>query len=238
VLEETKNALQARANQAQAIILQRFFKTAPGQYGEGDVFLGLKVPEVRKIVNECYKNLSFIELDSLLQSNIHEYRLTALLVLVKKYEFNHDLSKKAEIVDFYLKHLERANNWDLVDLSAPRILGDFLLNHDQKERAVLYDLAKSKNLWRQRVAIISTFSLIRAGQFEETLAISLMLLNHPHDLIHKAVGWMLRELGKRDQQLLEDFLQKHYQQLPRTTLRYAIEKFDAKKKIDYLRANF
>lgn len=238
MLEETKNALQAKANQAQAIILQRFFKTAPGQYGEGDVFLGLKVPEVRKIVNEYYKNLSFTELDSLLQSNIHEYRLTALLVLVKKYETDRNSSKKAEIVDFYLKHLERANNWDLVDLSAPRILGEFLLDRDQKERTVLYDLAKSKNLWRQRVAIISTFSLIRAGQFKETLAVSLMLLNHPHDLIHKAVGWMLRELGKRDQQLLEDFLQKNYQQLPRTTLRYAIEKFDAKKKIDYLQANF
>lgn len=238
MLKNIQKDLQNSADSFQAKNLQRFFKTGAGQYGEGDVFLGLKVPEVRKIVAKYFAEIKLEDLKTLLNSQIHEYRLTALLILVKKYEKTRDLIIKKELVNFYLENLERANNWDLVDLSAPRILGDFLLNKGEKERDILYKLVNSSNLWRQRVAIISTFTFIRNGQFEDTLKISLLLLNHQHDLIHKAVGWMLRELGKKNQVLLENFLIENYQKIPRTTLRYAIERFEEKKRLKFLKASF
>lgn len=238
MLKNIQKDLQDGSSSINAKILQRFFKTGAGQYGEGDIFLGLKVPEVRKIVAKYFDDIDLIDLKVLLSSQIHEYRLTALLILVKKYEKTKNPLIKKQLADFYLENLERANNWDLVDLSAPRILGDFLFHQEKKEREILYQLAISTNLWRQRVAIVSTYSLIKKGQFEDTLKISLLLLNHPHDLIHKAVGWMLRELGKKDQVLLENFLRENYQKIPRTTLRYAIERFEEEKRLKFLKATF
>lgn len=238
MLKNIQKDLQGGANKIQAKNLQRFFKTGAGQYGEGDIFLGLKVPEVRKIVDKHFNGVDLVELKVLLNSQIHEFRLTALLILVKKYEKTKNSLIKKQLVDFYLENLEKANNWDLVDLSAPRILGDYLFHKEEKEREVLYQLATSTNLWRQRVAIVSTYSLIKKGQFVDTLKISLLLLDHPHDLIHKAVGWMLRELGKKDRALLEGFLRENYQKIPRTTLRYAIERFEEEKRLGFLKATF
>lgn len=237
MLKGIKKAFQDASDPEKAKILQGFFKTGKGQYGEGDVFLGLKVPETRKIVAKFWQETSFDEIDELLQSKIHEHRLGALLILVKKYEQAKDKKAKEEIVDFYLQHLECANNWDLIDLSAPRILGGFLLEKNKSERKILYKLVKSKNLWRQRAAIVGTYTLIKHGQLQDTLKISKLLLSHQHDLIHKAVGWMLRELGKKDQQVLEKFLNENYQQIPRTTLRYAIERFDEKLRLSFLRGH-
>lgn len=217
------------SNPEKAKILQGFFKTGKGQYGEGDVFLGLVVPEQRKLVKRYWDSIGPQDLQILLNSRIHEERLIALLILVKKYEAN-EIARQL-VFDFYLENTMNINNWDLVDLSAPNIVGKFLLD---KKRDVLYDLVKSNNLWEKRISIISTFSFIRNKQFEDTLKISEILLNDKHDLIHKAVGWMLREVGKRDEKVLEDFLKKHYRAMPRTMLRYAIEKFPEEKRKKYL----
>lgn len=224
--------LQSLANPQKAKILQGFFKTGPGQYGEGDIFLGIIVPEQRKVAKK-HIDLSLPEIQNLLDSKIHEYRLTALFILVDKYK-KADHNGKKEIVNFYLKNASEnnINNWDLVDLSAPNIVGDFLLDNDRK---ILYNLAKSKDLWEKRIAILSTFAFIRKGDFSDTLKISEILLNDKHDLIHKAVGWMLREVGKKDQKVLEEFLDKHCRVMPRTMLRYAIEKFDEEKRKTYLK---
>jgi 3-methyladenine DNA glycosylase AlkD len=238
MLEKLQKDLQSLADPIKAKFLQGFFKTGEGQYSAGDVFLGIKVPETRKIVAKYFKSLSLDDLKILLKSNFHEYRLAAWLVLVKKYEAAANKAAKKELVDFYLANLTRANNWDLVDLSAPRILGDFLLHAPLSERAILRRLAKSDNLWEQRVAIVATYTLIKGGELQDTLDISLLLLSHPHDLIHKAVGWMLRELGKKDQILLEKFLCQNYAQCPRTTLRYAIERFENEKGLQFLRGQF
>lgn len=235
MLRNIKKAFEVKRDPDKAKILQGFFKTDKGQYGEGDIFLGLKVPQTRKIVAKFWQETSLDGIGELLKSKIHEHRLGALLILVKKYEQAQDQKAKEEIVDFYLQHLECANNWDLIDLSAPKILGNFLLEKNKSERQILYELVKSKNLWRQRAAIVGTYALIKNGQLEDTLEISKLLLSHQHDLIHKAVGWMLRELGKKDQKVLEKFLSDHYQQIPRTTLRYAIERFDEKLRLSFLR---
>lgn len=234
MLKNIKKDLNDLGNPVQAKILQRFFKTGPNQYGAGDVFLGLKVPIIRQIVTKYFQELGLTEIKDLLESNIHEYRLAACLILVKKYETAKDQQLKQQIVDFYLAHLDRINNWDLVDLSAPKILGQSLLI--KKDRTLLYDLAKKDHLWSQRVAIIATYALIKDNQLEDTLKLSRLLLNHHHDLIHKAVGWMLRELGKKNQALLEDFLLENYQSMSRTTLRYAIEKLTESKRKFYLKA--
>ena len=221
-----KQDLQKLKDPEKAEILSRFFKTGKGEYGEGDIFLGIKVPEQRKIAKNY--NLSLKEIQELLSSNIHEYRLTALFILISKYK----KSDKKQIVNFYLKNTKNINNWDLVDISAPKILGDYLLD---KDKSVLYNLAKSNNLWERRIAILSTFTFIRNNQFEDTLNISEILLNDKHDLIHKAVGWMLREIGKKDQEIEENFLDKHYKNMPRTMLRYAIEKFEENKRKFYFK---
>jgi len=193
------------------------------------VFIGVKVPEQR-IVAKQHKNLSLSEVKKLLTSKIHEHRLTALLILT--YQFPKlDEKQKQKIADFYLKHTKYINNWDLIDLSAPRILGSFLQN---KDRSVLYRLAKSKSLWEKRISILSTFCFIYNQDFKDSLAISKILLNDDHDLIHRAVGWALREVGNRNLKAEETFLKKHYKKMPRTMLRYAIEKFPEPKRLAYL----
>ena len=224
--------LQEKANSEQAKILKRFFKTGEGEYGEGDIFLGVKVPEQRKIAKKYY-GLSLPKLQELLKSKIHEHRLTAVIILGEKYKKANEREKE-NIFNFYLENAKNINNWDLVDLSAPKIVGGFLFDKDKK---VLYKLVQSENLWEKRIAIISTFAFIRKEEFEDCLAISELLLNDEHDLIHKAVGWMLREVGKRNLEVEEEFLKSHYKNMPRTMLRYAIEKFEEEKRKKYLKGN-
>jgi 3-methyladenine DNA glycosylase AlkD len=222
-----KKELKTKASFKKAKILQRFFKTGPGEYGEGDVFLGVVVPEIRKLVKK-YSNPETKEIIKLLHSKIHEERLTALLIMVDKFQTE---KNKENIYNLYLKNTKYINNWDLVDLSAHKIIGEYLLN---KSKLILYKLARSRNLWERRISIISTFSFIKDNKFTETLKISRILLNDKHDLIHKAVGWMLREVGKRDLKIEEEFLKKYYKKMPRTMFRYAIEKFPEKKRKQYL----
>lgn len=228
-LKRLKSELKKLANKKQAAILAGFFKTGKGEYGEGDIFLGIKVPVQRKVASQ-YENLSLADLQKLLNSKIHEYRLIALLILLSQYKKDKARGKK-KFVEFYLKNTKNINNWDLVDLSCPNILGDYLFS---RPRQILYKLAKSKNFWEKRISIISTFAFLRNNEFADTLQISEILLNDKHDLIHKAVGWMLREAGKRNQETLENFLKQHYKIMPRTMLRYAIERLNAKKKKYYL----
>lgn len=206
---------------------QRFFKTGPGQYGEGDIFIGTRVPECRLVAKQ-FKDLSLGELQTHLASGIHEVRLTALLILVEKYKAK---TERETIVRFYLDNLRYVNNWDLVDLSADKILGSYLAD---KEKSILYKLAQSKNLWERRVAIVATLYFIRKGMFEPTLKIAELLMNDNHDLIHKACGWMLREIGKKNNKYLETFLQMHYKKMPRTMLRYSIERFPPERRKKYL----
>jgi 3-methyladenine DNA glycosylase AlkD len=229
MLNRIKRDLSQLSNPEKAKKLSGFFKTGKGQYGEGDIFLGIPVPEQRKVAKR-YIDLPLYNLQELLSSKIHEHRLTALLILVFKYG-KADTSGKDEIFRFYLKNTEHINNWDLVDLSAPKIVGDYLINND---RLILFKLAKSTNLWERRIAILSTLAFIRNNDFEDALRISELLLHDEHDLIHKAVGWMLREIGKRDLEIEERFLSKYCMQMPRTMLRYAIEKFDENKRKFYL----
>jgi len=210
-------------------ILQRFFKTGKGQYGEGDIFLGIQVPDTREIAKK-YCDLDSKDIKKLLQSKIHEHRLLALLILIQKYSKG-DNFKREKIFNFYLKNTIYINNWDLVDLSAPNIIGPYL---SDKDRKILYSLARSNNLWAKRISIVSTYYFIKSNQFEDTFRISEILLNDKHDLIHKAIGWMLREIGKRNQEAEEQFLIKHYKEMPRTMLRYAIERFDEKKRKFYM----
>jgi len=231
MVNKLKEDLQNLKDPKKAVILQGFFKTGKGQYGEGDIFLGIVVPLQRKISRK-YQTLKLRDLKKLLAANIHEYRLTALFILVSKYE-KADEKEKKEIFDFYLKNTKGINNWDLVDLSAPKIVGDYLF-HKPKQRGVLYKFAGSTNLWKKRIAVLATFAFIKNNQFEDTLKIAEILLNDEHDLIHKAVGWMLREMGKKNQKTEEKFLKKYYKTMPRTMLRYAIEKFDKSKRDFYL----
>lgn len=212
-------------------ILSGFFKTGKGEYGENDRFLGISVPTQRKIALE-YKDLEWDDIRALIKSKYHEERLTALLILIDKFESG-DQKQQQKIFDFYLKNTGYINNWDLVDLSAPNIIGQYL---SDKDKEILYQLAKSKNLWERRIAIIATFYFIRKGNGDETLKISRILLHDKHDLIHKAVGWMLREVGKRvSREKEEEFLKLYSKEMPRTMLRYAIEHFDEEKRQKYLR---
>ena len=224
-----KNELKKAGSKKNAEILQWFFKTGKGEYGEGDKFLGIKVPEIRKIAKKNNK-LTFPEIQKALKSKYHEERLAALLILVDLYSSGNQKTKE-DIARFYLNNTKYINNWDLVDLTAPKILGKHLMDRDRK---ILTKLARSENLWEKRISIISTFEFIRAKQYSDTLKISKILLKDEHDLIHKAVGWMLREIGKRNLKTEEAFLLKHYKKMPRTMLRYAIEKFPQKKRRAYL----
>ena len=228
MLFQLKQELHSMENPEKAKILQGLFKTKKGQYGEGDIFLGITVPEVRKTAKK-YKEIELKELKQLLKSKIHEERLVALEILTLKYESS---DNKKQFYDFFMENIEFVNNWDLVDLTAPSIIGDYLLD---KSRNILYSLAVSDNLWERRISIVSTYTFIKNNEFQDTLKISEILLKDKHDLIHKAVGWMLRELGKRNQNLLESFLKKHSKSMPRTMLRYAIEKFDEEKRKFYMK---
>jgi len=230
MLNTLKKELARFGNPKKAKILSGFFKTGKGQYGHGDAFLGVKVPETR-IVAKKFNSLNLKDLKKLLYSKIHEERLCALLILVDKYKKSDSKNKKI-IVDFYLNNAKKVNNWDLVDLSADMILGNYLID---KNKSILYKLVKSQNLWEKRISIISTFAFIRNNKFDDTIKISEILLNDKHDLIHKAVGWMLREMGKKDEKELIKFLDKNYRKMPRTMLRYAIERLGEKRKKFYLR---
>ena len=224
-------------DEAQAVNLARFFKTGPGQYGEGDVFLGLKVPVTRQVVKRLWRTCTFADLEECVGSQFHEVRLAALLVLVQMFQHakNNPLEQQ-RCVDFYLSHTLYINNWDLVDLSCYEIVGAWLL--DKADRHLLYELAsEGHSLWEQRIAMVSCMAFVRQGQFDDCLAIADRLMGHPHDLIHKAVGWLLREVGKRDRQLLVDYLAPRYRTMPRTTLRYAIEHFPPEIRKDYLKGS-
>jgi len=229
ILQIEKEMRQA-ANMQKAKILAGFFKTSKGQYGEGDKFLGITVPTQRTIAKKYFYEISINEIQRLINSRYHEHRLLGFIMLTLKYPRATDKDKKT-IYNFYLKNAKRANNWDLVDLSAPNVVGAYLMDNDRK---ILYKLARSKNLWEKRISIISTFTLIRAKQFDDTLKIANILMADTHDLIHKAVGWMLREVGKRDRTILVKYLAKRYKKMPRTMLRYAIEKFPEKERKYYL----
>ena len=223
--------ITARADASQVEGLSRFFKTGPGQYGEGDKFLGIKVPVTREVVKACWRETGLQDLEECIASEFHEVRLAALLALVEL--FRHNKSKQKEYVDFYLAHTDRINNWDLVDLSCYPLLGAWLLD---KDRQLLYDLARDgKTIWEQRIGIVSTMTFIRHGQLQDTFDIADILLHHPHDLIHKAVGWLLREAGKRDKEALVAYLEPRYLTMPRTMLRYAIEKFPEAERQQYLK---
>ncbi len=233
-IKQIKKELEHYVIPEKAAFFPRFFQAYPGGYGDGDFFLGIKVPDQRKVAKKYYKEMPLLEVEGLLQDSIHECRLTALFILVKKFEKAKTEAGKKEIVDIYLKNLSFVNNWDLVDSSAYHILGAYLFDKDE-EKGILYELAAKENLWQQRVAIIATFYFIKQGRFQETLEIAEKLLFHQHDLIHKAVGWMLREVGNRDLQVELTFLNQHYNNMPRTMLRYAIEKFDEELRLKYLR---
>lgn len=203
--------------------LMRFFKTGAGQYGEGDRFLGIRVPATRAVVKACWRETDFAQLERCIGSEYHEIRLAALLTLIEIYAHaRKDPDLQRRCVDFYLAHTERINNWDLVDLSCYPLLGDWLLDRD---RTLLYDLARTgKSIWEQRIGIVSTMQFLRHGQLQDTFAIADILLHHPHDLIRKAVGWLLREAGKRDAAALHAFLEPRFREMPRTMLRYAVER--------------
>lgn len=236
--QDITDLLLSMSNEQQRLVLMRFFKTAPGEYGHGDRFIGLKVPQTRGIVKEARLDVPLDEISTLLRSPWHEVRLCGLLLLVEEMKAalprrSHpdcatSARKRNDIARFYLRHARQANNWDLVDLSCGPIIGEWLLHPDadgsMPDRAVLDRLASSTNLWEQRIAIVSTIRLIKAGEYADTLRISTSLLSHRHDLIHKAIGWMLREVGKRDIRVLRHYLTQYADVMPRTTLRYAIER--------------
>lgn len=214
--------LHSVADPEKAKFLQRFFKTEKGQYGEGDIFLGIVVPQTRDIVKRS-PELSLDEIQKLIDSEYHEARLAGFLFLVKQFKKANSEGKR-QIFDFYLKNGRKANNWDLVDVTCRDVIGLFLLDKEE-ERGVLYRLIESDNLWEQRIAIVSTWIFIKNGQFGDTFALAEKLMTHRHDLMHKAMGWMLREVGKRDREALTEFLEQHHKAMPRTALRYAIEHY-------------
>jgi len=231
-LSDIKSTLQKHANKKKAALLQGFFKTGPGEYAEGDIFLGITVPVLRTLAKQ-HQNLTSRETLSLLQSSIHEERFLSLLIFMMKYRST-DTGGKKTIYETYLQNTRYINNWDLVDVSAKHIIGDFLKD---KNRTPLYALAHSDSLWERRIAIISTFHFIENNDFEDTFKIAALLISDPHDLIHKAVGWMLREAGKRNMDSEEKFLKRYYKRMPRTMLRYAIERFPETKRQSYLQGN-
>lgn len=228
--DDVKRELDKNENPADAKFLQRFFKTGKGQYGEGDIFIGLRVPLTRKIAGS-FKTLPLNEVEVLLESPIHEHRLCALIILAEDSK-KADTAKKQAIYDLYLKRTDRINNWDLVDVSCRDIVGGYLMD---KPRDVLYSLARSDNMWERRIAIVSTWAFIRVGQLEDTFKLAKILMKDTHDLIHKAVGWMLREAGKKDEDSLRAFLDEHARAMPRTMLRYSIERLSSDDKLRYMK---
>ena len=219
------NKLQALSDAEKREIFPKFFKAGKGEYGEGDRFLGVTVPNIRAIA-KLHKDISIEEIRELIQSEWHEVRLCALIIMVEKSKKKDEVLRK-ELFNLYLSQTKRINNWDLVDLSCRFIIGEYLLD---KSRDILYHLAQSPLLWDNRIAIVSTYAFIRKGQLEDTYALSDLMMQHPHDLMHKAIGWMLREAGKRDSERLYDYVMSHRADMPRTMLRYAIEKFSPKER--------
>jgi 3-methyladenine DNA glycosylase AlkD len=234
MIENIKQELNKYSSKNRADHSARFFKTGKGEYSEGDLFLGISNPDIYKVVNKFKKEITIDESLYFLQHEIHGYRLFALKVLEYKYKKSDERTKK-KIVDIYLNNIKCINNWDLVDLSAPNILGDYLLDKDRK---ILYKLVEEDDLWSKRIAILSTFAFIKNDEFDDALKISKILLAHEHDLIHKAVGWMLREIWKRDSKIAEKFIKDNYDYMDRTTLRYAIEKMDENVRISFLKKAF
>lgn len=232
MLKDIRTALREYANETDAIVLQRYFKTGPGEYGEGDRFLGVRVPATRLVARK-YRGIPLADTLALLHSDFHEERLLALIVFTHKYQKGSP-DEQTEIYRIYLNNTRYINNWDLVDISAEHIVGAYLIN---KSRKPLHVMAHSKSMWERRIAIMSTFHFIRNDDFDETLKIAETLVHDTEDLLHKAVGWMLREVGKRDRKKEELFLKKHYQRMPRTMLRYAIEKFPENLRQQYLKKN-
>lgn len=222
--------LLSMANPEKGAFLQRFFKTGPGQYAEGDVFLGLIVPLTRSIA-KANKQTPLSELQILMESDYHEARLCALLIVVEQFRKASETDRKT-LYDFYLANAYRINNWDLVDVTCPHVVGAYLLNND---RSRLYELAESNCLWEQRIAMVSTIAFIRNREYTDTLALAEKLMPHKHDLMHKAIGWMLREVGKKDRQTLTEFLEEYATRLPRTALRYAIEHYSEEQRQYFLK---
>lgn len=227
--KNVRHDLRAISDPQKAAFFPRFFKTSPGQYGEGDRFYGVTVPNIRRVAKQ-YAHLPLKTVEELLNDPVHEVRLCAVLILVDQFQRG-DSKTRGTIAAFYAQHAKQVNNWDLVDSSAPHILGTWLLDKDPK---ILREFAKSQNLWEQRIAIVATYAFIRRGEFDLTLKIAKYYLKHPHDLIHKATGWMLREVGKRDESVLRSFLDEHGSKMPRTMLRYAIEKLSKEDQKRYL----
>ncbi len=230
------NGILAHQDPTQVAGLSRFFKTGKGQYGEGDKFLGIKVPVTRQVVKECWKETTFDDLEACIRSEYHEMRLAALLTLVEIYKHaKKAIAMQQECIGFYLAHTQYINNWDLVDLSCYELLGNWLLD---KDRTLLYDLARDgKTIWEQRIGIVSTMTFIRHGELDDTYAIAEIFLAKPkplHDLLQKAVGWLLREAGKREEQRLKDWLKPRCHTMPHTMLRYAIEKFSSEERKMFL----
>lgn len=233
MIEQLKSTLQDLADEEKAKIMMRFFKTGKGEYSEGDIFLGISVPNQRLIAKEFYQQVSLNDIKNLLNSDIHECRLTALLMLVLKYEKSKDEQIRKDIIDFYLAQTSQINNWDLVDTSCYKILGHYCFH--QKREELLFELADSDDLWEKRIAIVSTMYFIKQKSFSIVPEIVLKNLNHSHDLMHKANGWMLREMGKMNEEKLIEFLDEYTLQMPRTTLRYALEKIDPILKDYYMK---
>lgn len=233
IAKEVINELKILATEDRRKSNEWFFKTNKGEYGYGDIFLGVRMPDIRKVAKKFSPKITLKELTELIQSPIHEVRLCALIILVNQYK----KGNFSKIFEYYIRQISFINNWDLVDSSAPYIVGDYLYNNPD-ERLILFEFVYSENLWVRRISIVSTFTLIKNNQFNETLQIAKILLNDKHDLIHKAVGWMLREVYKRDQDLIRTFLKQNYAQLPRTTLRYAIERMDEVERLLFLKGYF
>ncbi len=231
MLKIWQEELQKVAHPEKIKIFQSFFKTGKGEYGEGDIFIGVSVPDNRKVAQKYFR-ATFDNIAAMLHHEIHEFRLSALLALVHRYKKEKNENEKQAIIDFYLDNSEWCNNWDLVDLSAPYLLGTHMLTHPTP--SLLRNLSNDSNLWRQRIAIVSTLILIRNHRFDDTLSLCEKYLSHPHPLIHKATGWMLREIGKKDEQILLKFLDQHSTKMPRTALRYALERLSPEKRQYYM----
>lgn len=225
MINNIKKELKRYSDSKMAQKSKQFFKTGKGEYGEGDLFIGISVPKLRTIAKK-FKEADFNNIETLLKSKIHEERLLGLLILVENFKNNKEM-----VYNFYLKNINRANNWDLIDLSSYKIIGEYLF---QKDRSILFELANSENLWKRRASIVSTYTFIKNNDFKDTLKISELLINDKEDLIQKAVGWMLREVGKKDVEILEKFLNKNFKKMPRTMLRYSIEKLSVEKRKYYM----
>jgi len=233
MIKEIEEALAVLSIPEKAAFFPRFFKTGKGEYGEGDLFLGVKVPDQRSVAKEYYAKISLTELSTLLSSKYHEHRLTALFMLISKFEKIKDKAVKDEIVEFYVNHLQHVNNWDLVDSSCYKILGRYAFENQKED--LLRKLSASEEMWHKRIAVVGTMHYVKKGSYELTKEFVTRNLKHSHDLMHKANGWLLREMGQKNEEELLNYLNKYYKEMPRTCLRYAIEKLDEELRQDYLK---